>query len=842
MSRLNKRQLRAQQELADLNAGLDGDAPGGGVAAQPVAVEEDEADEEVAPPAKAAAPTSLFAALGADDDADDDENGDAASDAEAAEASVRAKKKRKPKKKKKAGAAAAAAAADEATTGNSTPLSAGAIDSPRPAAGTPKVGAGKKKKGGASAVGSGTKGSTTTPASKGVDDMSLEELDALLASQAQISNNASGSSTAGPSSAAALASGSTAAMSSTTALQARAALAITAASLDPQLELRKQFGSAAIRAFEAEVRASGGGAAGGAGGGGGNAASAARARMQARNPNLKIRSLLVQPKGEWPPVTLTKSGMHMEEVVVPGRGQSPSYTFVHSRSYLEIQIRFLEAVHSHDANQLYGVFYAHPWHIDTLLQLSDISRHQGDLGQASDWNARAIWAFERAALPPFVASLTSTSGPPQLDFSRKENRAFYLAAHRQVGFLGRRGTWRTALEWVKLILGMDLLDPHAMLLWMDFLALKAGGEEEWFLETLEKLDAARSKVEYDVGRRCTPGSSALDDVPRKAGEEKGALDWCVGLGYSRAFALRVLEQKKKSKDTSKSDAALRAAIARNPEVVQPLADKIGASLPAPILQHPYFIAWKRHSKDYDSLPHLLAVIYAHRTESLWKDGPMASWFTKTVASVFETLKESDGFKKRVAPSADDEARDSVYRHIFASDVPDNVRQVFLGFIPPSINAESSDACDPLPPIGPDGQRGNHDYFAPLYRGGGGQRGTRGGRDGDGGYDLPAGAGAHGERVYEAMMAAHADHPEELRNIMRQMEELQPQLRNLNAGGGGGGVINRFGNLLDQLMALAGQRRGNDEEQEEEGDWSDEGDEGDGDDDENAARIPGGWAG
>ncbi|CAD6886407.1 unnamed protein product [Tilletia laevis] len=811
MSRLNKRQLRAQQELAELGAQLDESSPGlGGQAGKTDEHDEDDEVEAPAPAKKTQGATSMFAALGGED-AEEEEEEDAPSDAEAAEASMRAKKKKKPKKKKKA----AAVAADEAEHGGeSTPLDTG-VDSPRSAS---TRAAAKKKKGGA-----GTTGRPSALANnKGVDDMSLEELDALLASQAQVSDAsaaAGGSSSSAPIGTA-----------SATALQARSTLSVAATSLDPQIELRKQFGSAAIRAFEAEVRANASGN-----------SNTARARMQARNPNLKIRSFLVQPKGEWPPVTLTKSGMHMEEVNVPGRGKC--YTWVHSRSYLETQIRFLEAVHSHDANQLYGVFYAHPWHIDTLLQLSDVSRHQGDLGQASDWNARALWAFERAALPPFVASLMSSNGPPQLDFSRKETRAFFLAAHRQVGFLGRRGTWRTALEWTKLILGLDLLDPHAMLLCMDFLAIKSG-EEEWFLDTFEKLDAARIKVDLDVGRRCTPGSSALDEATRKAGQQRGALDWCVGLAYGRALALRSLEERSKASDHSKSDAALREAIARHPEVVQPLAEKIGATVPSPILQHPYFITWKRHSDNYDPLPHLLAAIYTHRSESLWKDPAMSSWLVRTVESVYQKLKDTDGFKKRAAASADNETRDSVYRHIYASDLPDNLRQTFLGFLPPDITAESSDACDPLPPIGADGQRGNHDYFAPLYRSG--QRGM-GGPASEG---LPEGAGAHGERVYEAMMAAHADHPEELRNIMREMEELQPQLRNIDANaarGGTQGVIHRFGNLLNQLLELAGTGRDagdavpDEEEDGEEWEGSEDDDE-DEDDNGNAARIPGGWAG
>lgn len=84
----------------------------------------------------------------------------------------------------------------------------------------------------------------------------------------------------------------------------------------------------------------------------------------------------------------------------------------------------------------------HPWHVDTLLQMSEVARHQdglfssynlefvlensslySDNTQASDLVARALFSIERAFTPAF----NITTGTQRLDFDRIENRPFFLA-------------------------------------------------------------------------------------------------------------------------------------------------------------------------------------------------------------------------------------------------------------------------------------------------------------------------------------------------------------------------------------------------------------------------------
>lgn len=63
--------------------------------------------------------------------------------------------------------------------------------------------------------------------------------------------------------------------------------------------------------------------------------------------------------------------------------------------------------------------------------------------------------------------------------------------------------------------------------------------------------------------------------------QPAAASWFAypGMAYAKALALRMEEEKSKSQDHTESDQALREAITDFPQVVVPLADKIGASLP-----------------------------------------------------------------------------------------------------------------------------------------------------------------------------------------------------------------------------------------------------------------------
>lgn len=517
----------------------------------------------------------------------------------------------------------------------------------------------------------------------------MDEFSSLLESEAKLNEEALESPKASEQ-----ASSSQGALSSI-----RSHLSLSALALDPSVELKRQFGSAAIRAYEAEAAAT-------SSAGGSAASSAGRARSQLWNTNFKVRNILVQPKETWPPIARTFTGMSMEVIDVDGKGKMGGW--VHSRAYKKAQMQFLQAVQTYEPNHLMTLFRMYPWHIDTLLQLSDLSRHQGDLGQASDFNARALFAFERTAAPIFTSSLLSPLGPPLLHFNRIEDRGFWLASHRNVNFLGRRGTWRTALEWTKLILGLDpVSDHHGVLLWMDFLGIKSR-QFSWFIDLLDKLESAlqAEAVQNDVP--IVSGSTPFDENENTAGQGVGtgirALAWYPGLSYARALALRHLEEEGKNSLNSQgdSDAALRQAIARHPQVVFPLLEKIGQAIPGEVqANHPIFSS-EGDGSEHGSIPQILAQIYVARSESLWRESRRAKWLATTLQRCWPILLSSweNGEWNRPEPSNLD-AVHSIYRHILVSDIPDSLRQILIGLVPKSVTSDSAalNTFDPLPPEG-----------------------------------------------------------------------------------------------------------------------------------------------
>lgn len=155
--------------------------------------------------------------------------------------------------------------------------------------------------------------------------------------------------------------------------------------------------------------------------------------------------MLAKPGPNWPPAALAKAGLSME-LVESGNGES-LWTFQHSRAYIEVTHMYLEAVASMDPNQLMALLHVHPYHVETLLGLSDMAAQQGDPGMSQDFLDRALYAFERGFAPNFNLQ----NGNARLDFTKIESRGFFRAIDKRINSLMKRGTWRTLHEHAKLL-------------------------------------------------------------------------------------------------------------------------------------------------------------------------------------------------------------------------------------------------------------------------------------------------------------------------------------------------------------------------------------------------------
>ncbi|PWN29831.1 DUF654-domain-containing protein [Jaminaea rosea] len=694
--RLNKRQAREQQELSELAA----------VKPAPTEEEEPEQEEEEEEGEKPQAPAaqSIFAALnagedgaGSEEEEDDEEGGDEEQVADTKPAASKKKKNKKKKKKSKAKPAEGEEVAAEADEASASAASMAA-----------------KKKSKANTPSGGT------APTKGLSEMSLDDFDSLLSSQPHMkAGGGSGSATGSAAPSTSAAAGGPSSL--------RSSLTLNPSNLDPSIELKRQFGSAAIKAFEASNAGTDG--EGGTGGAGAQrAARGAKARMMARNPNLKARSVLVQPREDWPPIARTFTGIQGELIDDEDSGEKMA-TWTHSKAYRTAQYEFQAAVATYDPNSIYALFRPYPWHIHLLSSLSDIAKHQGDLAQAADWNARILFAFERTAATQWVGSLTSggaAGGPMRVDFDKVENRALWLAVHRNVGFLGRRGTWRTALEWSKLLLALEPeRDPHGALLWIDFLAVKSS-QHQWLVDDF--LPALRKKGK---------------------GKEGSNADWLGGLAFAEALAVRAMEaDEKQGKKKSGSATSLRSssspsstdllkrAIHSHSYMLSALASK--TALPP--------LSPKLGVQDPNDVQEILAQLYALRSESLWKDADNRDWLQETLKSVESEggIKASDSGAARPT----EEQVEGVYRHVIASDLPDALRTQLLSCLPRSIAKDEANlnAHDPLPPSklrGAAVTRVDEEYFAPLFGQGRTQRGTAAGQRGGTEDDVEMGEGIMG---------------------------------------------------------------------------------------------------
>ncbi|TFY53061.1 hypothetical protein EVJ58_g9660 [Rhodofomes roseus] len=462
-------------------------------------------------------------------------------------------------------------------------------------------------------------------------------------------------------------------------------LSVSLQNLDAEAELRKFFGAKVISAAKSAES------------GPSKRAAAAAARLKSQ-----AKATLARPKGNWWSATYRQglsSRLYTPEDEEQMRGRhawSPLlgekvWTVEYSKKYRSVTLAFMQTVMSGDPvgfNQILGQM---PYHGDTLLQMSEVYFHREEHSTAADMIDRALFGYERAFLG---TSFNFTAGVHRLDFDHVENRPFFLAVHRQISDLQRRGCVRTSFEFARLLYSLDpWSDPHGALLHLDYLAHKAS-MGQWLLDVWDFF----SQVGDDDGFRNRLRPTVLP-----------------GWAYSRALAL-YSDEEAKGLDHAASTSALEEAILSFPTIVPLLADKADISLPASVRGHSAF----RVYPDSSSLPtpsagilHLLSHLYAQRSSILWKTPERASWFAQTVSASVSSLPPSydttsPAYLGFVALFSRPEIAHGVYRHAIVNE--SSCRRLF-GFIPREVTNAKNLACDPLPPP----TRVN-EYDAEFFRG------------------------------------------------------------------------------------------------------------------------------
>ena len=129
------------------------------------------------------------------------------------------------------------------------------------------------------------------------------------------------------------------------------------------------------------------------------------------------RNVFMQGKEEWP--FASSGGLSMEH------DQSPSsfdkrYNIMHSSAYQETQRQFRMVVESYDPQQMINLLMLCPYHIATLLQVSEIAKHQGDHSVSGDLLERALFSFGRSVHSSFPMAMRD--GTARVSFDKVANR------------------------------------------------------------------------------------------------------------------------------------------------------------------------------------------------------------------------------------------------------------------------------------------------------------------------------------------------------------------------------------------------------------------------------------
>lgn len=367
-------------------------------------------------------------------------------------------------------------------------------------------------------------------------------------------------------------------------------------------------------------------------------AQALRGNQDGRRNGLQAmalkRNIFIQGKEEWPSATSGGLGMEIEEKRADG---TVLYRFVHNSSYRDVQHQFAIAVESMDPDRLVVLLQQNPYHVATLLQVSEIAKQDRNHAVSGDLLERALFSFGRAVHSTFSKNLAE--GKARLDFRRPQNREFWLASWRYMQNLSMRATWRTVYEWAKVLLQLSPEDdPYAMWLVLDQYALRAK-------QDLDYLNLSRSSFFRD----------RLQDMPN--------------IVLSQALA------EYRAGNKSKGQQALFKAVGRYPWVVARLMQELNLDPPPAV--------WGQQPRtDKEKLQ---TEMYATRAKDVWSSPETSAFLMETTAALPEGVEPAK-------IDVDNEISENEARHVLLSDTP-----ALIGIIPRHFTERLQSSSDPLPP-------------------------------------------------------------------------------------------------------------------------------------------------
>ncbi|WXC66908.1 hypothetical protein SNK03_012681 [Fusarium graminearum] len=205
---------------------------------------------------------------------------------------------------------------------------------------------------------------------------------------------------------------------------------------------------------------------------------------QPKLPEISLRrNAFIQGREHWP--KQSAGGLTMKEIKKADDGSWTEYAYFHDKNYDATQAFFFSCVQIGDHMRMVHVLKEFPYHVSTLLQVSSVAKQDQNMALAAELCERALFTFGRVTTNAFRQNIEH--GKARLDFCRPENRQLWLAGYHYLKSLIRKGTYRTALEWAKLLYSLDHKDPYGMRHFIHFLALRAR-ESRWLVDFVTELE------------------------------------------------------------------------------------------------------------------------------------------------------------------------------------------------------------------------------------------------------------------------------------------------------------------------------------------------------------------
>ena len=439
-------------------------------------------------------------------------------------------------------------------------------------------------------------------------------------------------------------------------------MAVERSQLNADSEMRRIFGSAAVGADRQQGRGAAGGGRGGRGGG-------------SRGGGRSLRkTMIATPKDNWPPVKHLGISFRLSDSPppkVPGSGSQGQFFEVHfDEGYMGVQEQYYAMVATHDPQMMADLMHLHPYHIDTLLQMSDYYSQMGEHATAADLIERSVYALELGMNQTFLNAL----GSVRLDYSVDRNRLVLHCLFRHMQFVGKKGCNRSALEIARLILSLAPdSDPMGMLMCIDYYGLRC--RQFVFVPRLADFYS---------------NLPSLHPMHHAAG--------LPSLRFSKALSLWHTENSEKGAASSSSSSAalelLQSALSDHPSALAPLLEKCNAlgtsSWPEILTREPFVSA-----SATETVEHIIS-IFVERHHTLWKPSPVMMFLQKAARGLCDRLDEGERVSggAKVRSASQDAAMH--YKHLLVSNFSDSVTTIPADVMRVGLAALLTSPPSPLP--------------------------------------------------------------------------------------------------------------------------------------------------